>query len=161
MPTGSRRWRHIRYGFRLCLHRCPCRLWWRFSVKQWPNYSTLCLAGPVLRTFVQYLITFCSRPEADNDVISGTAVDNVGVDVPIKFGDYRPNGFRDIRGINFVSNERNEHGEVYRNSRNAKGWVSPKNRKRRKKRQCTSSMAYNHRPELCTGAQPLSNSSLA
>ena len=34
------------------------------------------------------------------------AVDNVGMDVPIKFGDSRSNGFQDIRGADFVSNER-------------------------------------------------------
>ena len=121
---------------------------------------TLCPAGPVLRTFVQYLITFCSRlkaaskvisgkfvgpvvlnkclkfhdpslnrsrknstrslrrqylrqfppynfrPEVANDVISSAAVDNVSIDVPIKFGDCRSSGFRDIRGGDFVSNER-------------------------------------------------------
>ena len=33
------------------------------------------------------------------------AVDNVGMDVPIKFGNSRLNGFRDIRGADFVSNE--------------------------------------------------------
>ena len=59
-------------------------------------YSTLCPAGPVLRTFMQYLMTFCSRPEVDNDVISGVDVDNVGMDVGLKFGDFRPNGFRYI-----------------------------------------------------------------
>ena len=46
------------------------------------------------------------RPEVDTDVISGTAIDNVGMDVPIKFGNSRSNGFRDIRGVDFVSNER-------------------------------------------------------
>ena len=46
------------------------------------------------------------RPEVDNDVISGTAIDNVGADIRVKFGDSRSNGFRDIRGANFVSNER-------------------------------------------------------
>ena len=45
------------------------------------------------------------RQEVDNGVISGMATDNVGVDVPIKFGDSRSNGFRDIRGADFVSNE--------------------------------------------------------
>ena len=46
------------------------------------------------------------RPEVvDNDVISGKAVDNIGVDVPIKFGDSSSNGFRDIPGADFVSNE--------------------------------------------------------
>ena len=50
------------------------------------------------------------RPEIDNDVISSLAVDNDGIDVPIKFGDSRSNGFRDIRGAYFVSNDRtNEH----------------------------------------------------
>ena len=38
------------------------------------------------------------------------AVDNVGMDVPIKFGDSRSKGFRDIRGAHFVLDERmNEH----------------------------------------------------
>ena len=37
------------------------------------------------------------RPEVGNDVISGTALDNVGVDVYLKFGDSRSNVFRDIR----------------------------------------------------------------
>ena len=31
-------------------------------------------AAPVLLTCVQYLIAFCSRPEAANDVVSGTVV---------------------------------------------------------------------------------------
>ena len=48
----------------------------------------------------------CCRPEVDNGVISGMAVDNVGMDVPIKFGDSRPSGFRDIRGADFVSTKR-------------------------------------------------------
>ena len=34
------------------------------------------------------------------------AVDNVGVDVPIKCGDSRSNRFRDIRGADFVTNKR-------------------------------------------------------
>ena len=49
---------------------------------------------------------FNFRPEVDNDVISGLTVDNVGTDVPVKFSDSRSNGFRDIRGADFVSNER-------------------------------------------------------
>ena len=32
---------------------------------------------------------------------TGVAVDNVGVDVPVKFGDSRSNRFRDIRGADF------------------------------------------------------------
>ena len=34
------------------------------------------------------------------------AVDNVGLDVPIKFGDSSSNGLRDIRGAAFLSNKR-------------------------------------------------------
>ena len=68
-----------------------------------------------------HVCTICCRLEVDNDVISGMAVDNVGVGVPIKFGDSRSNGFQDIRGADFVSNERtiertNEHKMAYSNS---------------------------------------------
>ena len=66
----------------------------------------------------------CRRPEIDNDVISGVAVDNVGVDVPIKFGDSRSNRLRDIRGADFVSNERKL---AYPNSEK-RNRVSPKNK---------------------------------
>ena len=45
-------------------------------------------------------------PEVDNDVISGAAADNVGMAVCVKFGDSRSDNFRDIRGADFVSNER-------------------------------------------------------
>ena len=44
-------------------------------------------------------------PEHDNDIISGVAIQYVGVDVYIKFGDYRSNGFRNIRAATFVSHE--------------------------------------------------------
>ena len=53
------------------------------------------------------------RPDVDNGIISGVAVDNVGIDVPIKFGDSMSNSFRDIRGAVFVSNERTNIGEAY------------------------------------------------
>ena len=43
--------------------------WW-FRGKHWSNYSTLCSARPVLRTFVQYLMAFCCQSEAPGDVIS-------------------------------------------------------------------------------------------
>ena len=33
------------------------------------------------------------RPEVDNDVISGAAVDNVRMDVPVKLGDSKSNAF--------------------------------------------------------------------
>ena len=57
-----------------------------------------------------HVCAICCRPEIDNNVIAGPAVDNVGVDVPIKFCDSRSNGFRDIRGAHFVSNERTLNG---------------------------------------------------
>ena len=46
------------------------------------------------------------RLEVDNDVISGTTVHNVGLQVLIQFSDSRLNCFGDIRGADFVSNER-------------------------------------------------------
>ena len=48
--------------------------------------------------------------------MSGIDVDIVGVDVPVKFGDARSNGFRDTRGADFVSSERTNIGEAYPNS---------------------------------------------
>ena len=65
--------------------------------KQWPNYSTLWPTGPVLRTFVQYLITFCSRLGKASVVIFGVIVDPTGMNVPVKLGDSRSNRSQDIR----------------------------------------------------------------
>ena len=53
-----------------------------------------------------HVFAICYRPEIYNDVISGQDVDNVGVDVHIKFGGSRSNYFRDIRGADFETNER-------------------------------------------------------
>ena len=50
------------------------------------------------------------------------AVDNVGMDVPIKLGDSRSNGFRDIRGSDFVWNERTNIGEAYPSSAKRKAF---------------------------------------
>ena len=74
----------------------PFRIRWTV-IDKWrpendPNFSRLC--------------AICCRTEVDNDVISGVVVDNVGIDFHIKLGDSRSNGFRDIRGADFVSNER-------------------------------------------------------
>ena len=38
--------------------------------------------------------------------ICGFVISGVAIDVHIKFGDSRSNGSRDIRGADFVSNER-------------------------------------------------------
>ena len=43
----------------------------------------------VLRTFVQYLTTFCSRKEAASGVISGIFVGPLVPDKPVEFHDSR------------------------------------------------------------------------
>ena len=42
-------------------------------------------AGPILRTFVQYLLTFCSRPEAASDAVSSRVVEPIVLDKWVKF----------------------------------------------------------------------------
>ena len=64
------------------------------SAAFWPEFQCQVMPPPS-----------CCRLEVDSDVISGIAVDNVSMDVPIKFGNSRSNGFTDIRGADFVSNE--------------------------------------------------------
>ena len=93
MPTRSRWRRHIQY--RLCWHGRPFRPLW-FLVKQWRNYSTLCPAVPVLRTFMHYLTTFCCQPEAVGDVISGMFVWPVLLNNTVTFHDPSFNGSREI-----------------------------------------------------------------
>ena len=44
------------------------------------------------------LFRYNFRPEVDNYVVSGVAVDYDDVDVRLQFGDSRSNGSRDIRG---------------------------------------------------------------
>ena len=46
------------------------------------------------------------RSEVDGDIISTAAIDYVSKDVRLKFGDSRSNESLDIRGADFVSNER-------------------------------------------------------
>ena len=79
------------------------RLIWWFYVNQWPNYSTLWSAGPVLRTVVlccrQYLIAFCRWPKAASDVIYGRFGRLVGPNTYgkcVKFDDPRLNRSREI-----------------------------------------------------------------
>ena len=66
-------------------------------LKQRSNNLTLGPARPILMTYVQYLIAFCSRPEADSDVISCRFVEPTVPDKCVKFGDSRSNYSRDIR----------------------------------------------------------------
>ena len=69
--------------------------------KTWLNYSTL-QNRPVLCIFVQYSVTFGSRPEAASHVISGVFMGQPIVDKVVKFGDPLLNRFRD-RAIIFCS----------------------------------------------------------
>ena len=43
---------------------------------------------------VGFLFSYNFRPEVAGDVISGVVIENVGVDVIVKFGYSRSNGFR-------------------------------------------------------------------
>ena len=43
------------------------------------------------------------RPEVAGEVVSGTALDYVGLDVPVKCGDSKSNGSRDIRRAWLIS----------------------------------------------------------
>ena len=47
-------------------------------------------------------MAFFTRLEASRDVISGDAIEHVGLDVHVKFGDPRFNRSRDIRVAQFV-----------------------------------------------------------
>ena len=49
------------------------------------------LVTPVLRTFVQYLIAFCSRQQTASDLISGKFVRLIVPDKYVEFGDPRLN----------------------------------------------------------------------
>ena len=53
-------------------------------------------ATPVLRTFVQYLIAFFSRPKTASDVICGKFIGAVVRDKRVKFRDPRLNRSREI-----------------------------------------------------------------
>ena len=67
------------------------------------NHSREIPPEPVGGSIFDSFFTF--RPEADNNVMSGVAVDYVRMDVPVKFGD-----LGEMVGAGFVSNETtNEH----------------------------------------------------
>ena len=46
------------------------------------------------------------RPEVVSDVISAVAVEQVGLDIRVKFGDSRSNRLRDNRAVKLVMDER-------------------------------------------------------
>ena len=58
--------------------------------------STLSSSVPVLRTFLYYLIAFCSRRETASDVTSGRFVRPIVHDKPVKFRDPHLNRAREI-----------------------------------------------------------------
>ena len=58
-----------------------------------------------------------------DDIISSLAIDDVGVDVRVKFVDSRSNGSRDIGGAGFVSRHRTNMTKPLLTVRS----VSPKN----------------------------------
>ena len=55
------------------------------------------LAGPILRTVVQYSITFCSRLEADSEVLPGTFMWVIVPDKAVRFHVPCLNRSREIR----------------------------------------------------------------
>ena len=70
--------------------------------------------------FVQYLVAFCNRTEGASDVISGAAVDHVGVDVHVKFGDSRSSSSQDIRVADFALNDRTNENDQSLSQRSKK-----------------------------------------
>ena len=68
-----------------------------YFFKRWPNYLTLWPVAPVLRSFVQYLIAFCSRLKAASDDMFGRFVGLTVPDKWVKFRDRRLNRSREIR----------------------------------------------------------------
>ena len=63
------------------------------------------IPSEAIRSGIFDIFRYNFRPEVDNDVVSGVAIDNVGMDFLVQFGGSRSNGSRDIRGADFVSNE--------------------------------------------------------
>ena len=55
-----------------------------------------CPGGPVLRTFVQYVTTFCRQPEAAGDVISGIFLGPIVLEQWVKFCDPNLNRSQEI-----------------------------------------------------------------
>ena len=89
----------------------------------------------VNRKFYFVAIRFCRkcynfRPEVDdNDVISGVAVDYVGVNVHVQFGDSRSNGWAISRYSREgpISCRTNKHIKAYHIRHKRLTYVSPKN----------------------------------
>ena len=61
--------------------------------------SRLCASRTLLGTVMQYSITFCSRPEAASNVISGDFLRRIVANRAVKFNNPRFNHFRENRRL--------------------------------------------------------------
>ena len=66
------------------------------------SYSTLWPYGPVVRSFVQYLIAFCSRPKTASGVISSGIVGPILQDKPVELCDPRLNHSMDLTKMGYI-----------------------------------------------------------
>ena len=57
----------------------------------------LCPAGPVLRPFVWYLVTFCNRPEGASDVVSDRFVMQIVLERFVQLGHPHLNRSREVQ----------------------------------------------------------------
>ena len=87
-----------------------CKISWSL-LKPFSRYFTWSCRKQ--RFFRQFFFHYNFRSEVDSDDISSVAADHVGVNVHVQFGDSRSNGSRDIRGTDFVLNERANMTEGY------------------------------------------------
>ena len=71
-----------------------------------------------------HVCAICCRPETDSDVISGLAVDNVGMDIPLNLVILGQTVFEILEEL--ISCRTNEHKMAYSNSAK-RDRVSPKN----------------------------------
>ena len=83
-----------------CKHSA-CHWWWS-CVKTWLIYSVAALCAHWTR--FEHFCTFCSLLEAASDVISGKAVERLGMDARVKFGDSWSNISWSIRSEHLDTN---------------------------------------------------------
>ena len=71
------------------------------------NFVTLVKTGQmqVFRTYSQYSYPICSQLEAASDVMSGVAVEEVDLDVSVKFGDSTSKRSRVMQPAHFVTDD--------------------------------------------------------
>ena len=115
-PTGNSLWRHIQHDCEADCPRCRCvllMLYIKRTNKQskfiwWSSLKPLSRNSTRSRRRRHFEVFFRNnfRPGVVSDVICGTAVGCVSMDVRLNFGDYRSNRSRDIRAAQFVNDER-------------------------------------------------------